>query len=320
MNKSVASKPVWTRRKFQHLVVLAVSRGFRRANMTSIRARFLLLEPHAKLSGLDFDYADGRQNGQDCWFDATLLQLRRRGYRLPASFTVQVWRNETRQWMLERAERLEPFGKDYFEFVDRWKTAWITEPAMIAALSVLSARMQVDFEAVALATMGSDHVEPIKSESAVSHWGVTVRLMYGFDPERHWVAMVDASLDGEQDALRRVEESCDAELQWLVTRAETVNEVVHAEAEARLQEQEELRRRCAAATARMREGEAAPLEAQWPTPLGCPPPSPLRHVQRRLPTKCRRPSRRSRHAQLWYFNRTGATKAPDSSSPRACTL
>ena len=86
--------------------------------------------------------------------------------------------------------------------------------------------------------------------------------------------MVDASLDGEQDALCRVEESCDADLQWLVTRAETVNEVVHAEAEARLQEQEELRRRCAAATAPMREGEAAPLEAQWPTPLGSPPPSP----------------------------------------------
>ena len=240
--------------------------------MTRIRARFRLLEPHAKLSGLEFDYADGQQNGQDCWFDATLVQLRCRGYRLSASFTVQVWRNETRQWKLERAERLEPFGKDYFEFVDRWKTAWITEPAMIAALSVLSARMQVDFEAVALATVGSDHVEPIKSEPAVSHWGVTVRLMYGFDPERHWVAMVDASFDGEQDALRRVEESCDAEQQWLATRAETIQEVLRAEAQARFQEQEELRRRCAAATARMRAVGAAPTEAQRPTPLGTPPP------------------------------------------------
>ena len=66
------------------------------------------------------------------------MQLRRRGFRLSESFTVQVWRNETRQWMLERAERLEPFGNDYFEFVDRWKTAWITEPAMIAALYVLT--------------------------------------------------------------------------------------------------------------------------------------------------------------------------------------
>ena len=220
--------------------------------MTTIRARFRLLESHAKLSGLVFDYADGQQNGQDCWFDATLVQLRRRGFRLAASFTVQVWRNETRQWMLERAERLEPFGNDHFEFVEHWKTAWITEPAMIAALSVLSARLQVDLEAVALATVGSDHVDPIKSEPAVSHWGVTVRLMYGFDPERHWVAMVDASLDGEHDALRRVEESRDAELRRLVASAETFNEVVHAEAEARLQEQEERRRRCAAVTATMR--------------------------------------------------------------------
>ena len=129
---------------------------------------------------------------------------------------------------------------------------------MIAALSVLSARMQVDFEAVALATVGSDHVEPIKSVPVVSPWGVTVRLIYGFDPERHWVAMVDASLDGEQDALRRVEESYDAELQCLVARAETVNEVLHADAGARLQEQEKLRRRCAEATTRVREGEAAP--------------------------------------------------------------
>ena len=159
---------------------------------------------------------------------------------------------------------------------------------MIAALSVLSARMQVDFEAVALATVGSDHVEPIKSEPVVSHWGVTVRLMYGFDPERHWVAMVDASFDGEQDALRRVEESCDAEQQWLATRAEescdaeqqwlatraeTIQEVLRAEAQARFQEQEELRRRCAAATARMRAVGAAPTEAQRPTPLGTPPPS-----------------------------------------------
>ena len=92
-----------------------------------IHARFRLLEPHAKLSGLELDYADDRQNGQDCWFDATLVQLRRRGYRLSASFAVQVWRNETRQWMLERAERLEPFGKDYSEFVERWKTARVTE-------------------------------------------------------------------------------------------------------------------------------------------------------------------------------------------------
>jgi len=236
--------------------------------MTTIHARFLLIEPRAKLSGLEFDYADDSQNGQDCWFDATLVQLRRRSYTVPASFTVQVWRNETCQWMLERAERLEPFGKDYSEFVDRWKTAWITEPAMIAALSVLSAKMRVNFEVVALATVGSDHVEPIMSES-VSRWGMTVRLMYGFDPERHWVAMVDASLDGEQDALRRVEESVHAELEALVVNAENENEAVHAEAEARHQEQEELRRRCAAATARMREEEA-----QWPTPFGSPPPSP----------------------------------------------
>ena len=202
--------------------------------------------------------------------------------------------------MLERAKRLEPFGKDYFEFVDRWKTAWITEPAMVAALSVLSAEMQVDFEAVALATVGSDHVEPIKSEPAVSRWGVwgvTVRLMYGFDPERHWVAMVDASLDGEQDALRRVEESYDAELQLLVMRAETVNEAVHAEAEACLQKS---RRSCGGGAPRRRHGCKRERQRRWRhsgrPPSAAPPPRP-RHVQRRLPTMCRRSSRRSR--QRW---------------------
>ena len=107
---------------------------------------------------------------------------------MPAGFTVHKWRAATRSWMEERNDRLKVFGSDYWNFVLNWEVSVITELAMVGALSVLSEVMQVNFEAVALCTTGSDFFEPICSESA---WPTTVRFIFGFDPEKHWVALFD---------------------------------------------------------------------------------------------------------------------------------
>ena len=66
-----------------------------------------------------------------------------------------------------------------------WR-AVITELAMVAALSVLSTKLCVNLEAVAMCTIGSDYVVPISSESDYMYPD-TMRLMSAFDPEKHWV-------------------------------------------------------------------------------------------------------------------------------------
>ena len=47
------------------------------------------LEPRAEVNGLVIDYGAAQQNGYDCWFVATLLMLRKKGFRLPKSFNAR---------------------------------------------------------------------------------------------------------------------------------------------------------------------------------------------------------------------------------------
>ena len=84
---------------------------------------------------------------------------------LPAGFTVLKWRAATRAWMDARRDRLKFYGDDYWNFVLNWETSVITGLAMIAALSVLADSLQMNFEAVALCTVGSDYVEPIRRDN-----------------------------------------------------------------------------------------------------------------------------------------------------------
>ena len=68
--------------------------------------RFRVLELRAALYGLDVDYAAAQQNGYDCWFIATLNILRDKGLekRLPAGFSIYMWRSLTHEWMGDRRE------------------------------------------------------------------------------------------------------------------------------------------------------------------------------------------------------------------------
>tara|TARA_B110001452_G_C15091547_1_gene380849 strand:- start:469 stop:747 length:279 start_codon:yes stop_codon:yes gene_type:complete len=84
----------------------------------------------------ELDYVTAKQNGVDCWFIATDRQLRRRGLHLPDSWSIKMWRDKSRQWMQDRSSRFIWFGEDDWSFVNDWKTAVITELAMVAALSV----------------------------------------------------------------------------------------------------------------------------------------------------------------------------------------
>ena len=81
--------------------------------MCTMWQRFGVLEGHAALNGFVIDYAAARQNSRDCWFIATDVQLRRRGFELPDGWTMLVWRRKSRQWMVDRQAQFNRFGEDY---------------------------------------------------------------------------------------------------------------------------------------------------------------------------------------------------------------
>ena len=153
--------------------------------MATILSRLRALEPHALLDGFQLDYAASQQNGSDCWFIATISMLRKKGYRLDG-FDVKCLRSRTYDWLDGRREQYRWYGEEYWKFVGNWERAWVTNLAVTAALTVLSEELQMNLEMVALSTTGSDYLEPIRS---LSDCPKTVRLVYGFDPEKHYVAL-----------------------------------------------------------------------------------------------------------------------------------
>ena len=166
-------------------------------------ARLEALEPRARLYGLQLDYATAKQNGRCCWFIATLSMLRARGLLLPADFSVQGLRAKSRDWLLSRAAAYRFFGEDYWSFVNACQSAVVTNLVVIAALSVLGDELEVNLEMVVLCTTGSDYFEPVRSQT---EWPETVRLVYGFDPENHYVALHQQhvhSLQGGGAAVQR---------------------------------------------------------------------------------------------------------------------
>ena len=130
------------------------------------------------------DHAAARQNGRDCWFLATLALLRNKGLRL--DIDVRRLRAKSRDWLLARGEQYRWFGEDYWSFVNDSSRAWATHLAVLAALSVLSEELHINLEMVTLCTTGTDYLEPVR---ALSQWPETIRLVYGFDPEHHYVAL-----------------------------------------------------------------------------------------------------------------------------------
>ena len=140
--------------------------------MPTIWSRLLALELLAKLNGLRLDYAASQQNGRDCWYVATISMLREKGYPLKG-VDARSLRAKSRDWLLARHDEFKLFGEDYWSFIDNWNCAWVTNLAIIAALSVLSEDLEKNLEMVALSTTGSDYHNPVCSES---DWAETVRL------------------------------------------------------------------------------------------------------------------------------------------------
>ena len=157
--------------------------------MSTTYERFRALEAVAALHGLTIGYAAAKQNGRCCWFIATLNMLRARGWRLSADFSVPGLRAKSRDWLLPRAGDYQLFGEDYWSFVNSCQSAVVTNLVVIAALSVLGEELGVDLEMVALCTTGSDYLKPLRSTPPRPLWPDADQLVYGFDPERHYVAM-----------------------------------------------------------------------------------------------------------------------------------
>ena len=85
----------------------------------------------------------------------------------------------------------------------------LTNLVVIAALSVLGEELEVNLEMVVLSTTGSDYFEPVRSQT---DWSETVRLVYGFDPENHYVALHQQprhSLRGGGAAVQRASHGAD---------------------------------------------------------------------------------------------------------------
>ena len=106
-------------------------------DMATILSRLRALEPHALLNGFQLDYAASQQNGSDCWFIATISMLRKKGYRLDG-FDVKCLRSRTYDWLDGRREQYRWYGEEYWKFVGNWERAWVTNLAVMAALTVLS--------------------------------------------------------------------------------------------------------------------------------------------------------------------------------------
>lgn len=157
--------------------------------MDTIWTRLLQLELRAQANGLQIDYAANEQNGHDCWFVATLLLVRRQGLILPVGVTVRSLRARTRDWLVARSEQYRMLGEEYWSFVSDWERAYVTSLAAMGALSVLSGDLEHNLEMVALCTTGSDYLTPLRSTPTQPGWPDADQLVYGFDPERHYVAM-----------------------------------------------------------------------------------------------------------------------------------
>ena len=162
----------------------------RRASMDTIWTRLLQLELRAQANGLQIDYAANEQNGHDCWFVATLLLVRRQGLILPVGVTVRSLRARTRDWLVARSEQYRMLGEEYWSFVSDWERAYVTSLAAMGALSVLSGDLEHNLEMVALCTTGSDYLTPLCSTPTRPEWPDADQLVYGFDPEKHYVACV----------------------------------------------------------------------------------------------------------------------------------
>jgi|TARA_B110001469_G_scaffold126709_1_gene145076 hypothetical protein len=157
--------------------------------MATIWTRLLQLEPRARANGLQIDYAATEQNGHDCWFVATLLLVQRHGFILPPGATVRTLRARTRDWLVARSEQYRMLGEEYWSFVSDWERANVTSLAAMAALSVLSGDLKHNLEMVALCTTGSDYLTPLCSTPTRPDWPDAAQLVYGFDPEKHYVAL-----------------------------------------------------------------------------------------------------------------------------------
>ena len=227
--------------------------------MPTIWSRLLALELLAKLNGLRLDYAVSQQNGRDCWYVATISMLREKGYPLKG-VDARSLRAKSRDWLLARHDEFKLFGDDYWSFIDNWKCAWVTNLAIIAALSVLSEDLEMNLEMVALSTTGSDYLNPVCSQSA---WAETIRLVYAYDREKHYVPLHNSSNPAcpartqqlaaqraaaqhaaeQRAAERRAAAQCAAE-----QRAAEQYATEQRAAESRAAEQREAEQRCAACT------------------------------------------------------------------------
>lgn len=156
--------------------------------MDTIWTRLLKLEPRVRANGLRMHYASLQQNGHDCWFVATLTLLRSQGFVLPQGLTVKALRARTREWLLARSDQYEMLGDEYWSFVSD-ERADVTSLAAMAALSVLSGDLEHNLEMVALCTTGSDYLKPLRSTPTRPLWPDADQLVFGFDPEKHYVAL-----------------------------------------------------------------------------------------------------------------------------------
>ena len=150
------------------------------------------LEQRLAGDGKFIDFCDSEQNGYDCFFIAARSALDGLGFALPTGFTVPYWRAQCVRFMCANRSDLQFDGGDFAEFLETPWECWVSEPVVVAALSVLAGFFGVNFEVAAFVARGTDFRAGLdhtaQSWPRGAHANVAV-LELAFNPERHWAAV-----------------------------------------------------------------------------------------------------------------------------------